>query len=288
MHKISVVIPTVGEKTLHNVLESLLNSTIKPIEIILSVHEDHYKLVRNFESNIIKILKNNVKGQVIQRINGFKEAKGDYILQIDSDIIVEIDSIELLLNSINEIGDNIAIAPVLKSTKLYTYKTNFTYIICKKVLALILDGKTNIKPGIITKSSIESIPPNYDLNLNNIQTEWLPGGCVLHRKKNLILNNYFNYNGKAICEDLFHSFYLAKKNIKLYINQNIVVQHIDNTNEDFQNLADLKRHLSNLYKIRKEFLYLVNGNSIRFHIWFIYFILKTTLFYLLNYKDGSK
>jgi glycosyltransferase involved in cell wall biosynthesis len=285
---VSVVIPTIGEETLINVLESLLNSTIKPIEIILSVHEDHYNLIRTLESDIVKILKNNTRGQVMQRINGFKETKGDYILQIDSDIILEIDSIELLLNSIDEIGDNVAIAPVLKSNKLFNNNNNLFYILFKKVLALILDGKTNLQPGIITKSSIESKPPNNDLKLTNIQTEWIPGGCVLHRKQNLILNNYYNYSGKAICEDLFHSFYLSKKNIKLYINKDVIVQHIDNSNEDFHSLDDLKRHLNKLYKIRKEFLYLVQGNAFRFHIWFSYFIFKQTLSYLLNNKDVSK
>ena len=48
MYKISVVIPTVGENTLSNVLEALNNSTIKPFEVILSIHEDNFDSVKDY------------------------------------------------------------------------------------------------------------------------------------------------------------------------------------------------------------------------------------------------
>ena len=38
----------------------------------------------------------------------------------------------------------------------------------------------------------------------------------MHKRENLILNNYFKFSGKAYCEDLFHSILLKKKKVKLY------------------------------------------------------------------------
>ena len=99
MYKISVVIPTVGENTLSNVLEALNNSTIKPFEIILSIHEDNFNLVKNYEKENIKIIITKFRGQVAQRIKGFNESKGDYILQLDSDIVLKNDTIEILLKN---------------------------------------------------------------------------------------------------------------------------------------------------------------------------------------------
>ena len=54
------------------------------------------------------------------------------------------------------------------------------------------------------------------------EVEWLPGGCILHRRSNLIKKNYFKFKSeKAFCEDLFHSFYLKKKNIRLFVNTSL-------------------------------------------------------------------
>ena len=286
MYKISVVIPTVGENTLSNVLEALNNSTIKPFEVILSIHEDNFDLVKDYKLDNLKIVLNKFGSQVTQRIKGFNESKGDYILQLDSDIVLENDTIEILLNNINLLGDKVAIAPVLKSTKNIVYpKQNMFNIFFRKILNIIMDGKSHLYPGKITKSSIETLPPSNDNILNNIETEWLPGGCILHRKQNLISFNYYNHSGKAFCEDLFHSFYLTKSEIKLFINKNAIVNHIDNSIDNYQSFFDLYRYFSKIYKVRIDFLKLINGNKIRFYIWFIYFTIKNTIFYFFKSKN---
>lgn len=284
MYNISVIIPTVGEKTLSNVLESLNNSNIKPKEIILSVHNDNYDKVISYQSVNVKILKNKTKGQVSQRIEGFKEAKNDYVLQLDSDIILEKNSIEILIENLNILGDKAAIAPVLKSNRIISNKSNL-HLFFKKIINLIIDGVSEVKAGKITKSSIETLPPEYNFITNNIETDWLPGGCVLHRKHNLILDNFYLYEGKAICEDLFHSFYLRKKSIKLYINKNAFATHIDNSCNNHKNFTQYFQYLKRLFKIRHDFLILINGNRTRFFIWFIYFAIKNTLFYFFKFNN---
>ena len=52
----------------------------------------------------------------------------------------------------------------------------------------------------------------FEKKKNLHEVEWLPGGCILHSKKNLIKKNYFNFKyKKAYCEDLIHSYFLKKK-----------------------------------------------------------------------------
>ena len=73
--------------------------------------------------------------------------------------------------------------------------------------------------------TISKIGTNYGVDVNYMnsalkETEWLPGGCVLHYNNSTIKNNYFPFSGKAFCEDLMHSTLLRQKNIKLWITKN--------------------------------------------------------------------
>ena len=54
-----------------------------------------------------------------------------------------------------------------------------------------------------------------------IETDWLPGGCILHLKNNLVMFDYYPFKGKAFCEDLIHSHFLKKKN-KLFITKKAI------------------------------------------------------------------
>ena len=43
----------------------------------------------NIAQGNIKVLKTNVVGQVAQRVEGFKIAKYEYILQLDDDVLID-------------------------------------------------------------------------------------------------------------------------------------------------------------------------------------------------------
>ena len=94
---ISVVIPTIGTRDLFPTLSSLNNSSIKINEIIISapfnnsLNKNKLQKVKN-----VKIYISKFKGQVLQRIEGFKIAKGEIVVQLDDDIILEKDCLELL------------------------------------------------------------------------------------------------------------------------------------------------------------------------------------------------
>ena len=100
--KISIVIPAYNaEKYLSQCLDSIINQTLKDIEIIC-VNDgstdrtgailDSYKLIDN---RIIVIHKEN-KGQSMARNTGMAIASGDYIGFVDSDDFVDLEMFELL------------------------------------------------------------------------------------------------------------------------------------------------------------------------------------------------
>ena len=95
--KVSVVIPTIGSRNLKKTLNSICSSSLKVNEIIISLPQDS-----NFEKTIYSSYKNlkfhisEFKGQVVQRIEGFKIAKNDLVVQLDDDIVLEKTCLELM------------------------------------------------------------------------------------------------------------------------------------------------------------------------------------------------
>ena len=256
--KLSVVIPTIGDRNLFPTLLSLNNSSIEINEIIISapiknkLNSIELQKIRNLKIHISKF-----KGQVLQRIEGFKIAKGDYILQLDDDIILNKNCIRLLFDELKNLP-NASISPNVflseNKNSIFSKKDSLK----QKIFNLISGLKLYNREGRITISGFESYPEissNSDLLT---ETEWLIGGCVLHHKKNLILNNYFNFSGKAYCEDLFHSLELRKNKIKLFIHKKASI-FLD-VNENKMDWNTFKKELFKDLRVRR-FLVLNNKLS---------------------------
>ena len=265
--KLSVVIPTIGDRNLFPTLLSLNNSSIEINEIIISapiknkLNRIELQKIRNLKIHISKF-----KGQVLQRIEGFKIAKGDYILQLDDDIILNKNCIRLLFDELKNLP-NASISPNVflseNKNSIFSKKDSLK----QKIFNLISGLKLYNREGRITISGFESYPEissNSDLLT---ETEWLIGGCVLHHKKNLILNNYFNFSGKAYCEDLFHSLELRKNKIKLFIHKKASI-FLD-VNENKTDWNTFKKELFKDLRVRR-FLVLNNNLSIT-RMYLVYF-----------------
>ena len=57
---------------------------------------------------------------------------------------------------------------------------------------------------------------DYGVEGSEIEVDWQPGGCILHKRENLILDGYFPFSGKAYSEDLMHSFLLRSAGVRLF------------------------------------------------------------------------
>jgi len=80
---LSVVIPTLGYECLNETVSYLNNGPNRPKEIIVVIPEG-FEVNAGFQTfKNVMILKSPFKGQVKQRIFGFKHANEKHILQLD-------------------------------------------------------------------------------------------------------------------------------------------------------------------------------------------------------------
>lgn len=122
MAKVSIIVPVYNvEKYLRKCLDSLINQTLKEIEIIcindgstdksLEILEEY----KNRDSRIILLNQEN-SGQSIARNNGIKKATGEYIGFVDPDDWVDLDYYEKLYNAANTNDTDIAVGGIIRVT----------------------------------------------------------------------------------------------------------------------------------------------------------------------------
>ena len=122
MTKVSIIVPVYKvEKYLRKCLDSLINQTLKDIEIIcindgstdksLEILEEY----KNRDSRIILLNQEN-SGQSIARNNGIKKATGEYIGFVDPDDWVDLDYYEKLYNAASTNDADIAVGGIIRVT----------------------------------------------------------------------------------------------------------------------------------------------------------------------------
>jgi hypothetical protein len=248
---VSIVIATLGDKKVSRVINFLNKDKIYDIsEIILSVpknKKNHLEHLVGRDKNV-KIVCVNRKSQVHQRIQGFKIAKENQVLQLDDDIYIKKNSIKILIKRIAQLNSKKCFAPIYKDFNgNYLHKNkninfNNLHLI---VLLLVFGSISKIKKiGSIDNALIYYGGFNYNDTCKYLEVDWLLGGCVIHKKKNLILKNYFPYDGKSFCEDLIHSILLKNKGIKLYADREAYV--LCKRKDSLNNLKQFKSFIMGL------------------------------------------
>ena len=212
---LSVVIPSLGGD-LSDTLDSVNSGSIYPDEIIVCLPNDAHFVKDALKYKNLTIVYAEQYGQVYQRIVGFKYAKGDYVLQLDDDILLDKECLKQLMASLKELPDSSTVSPCLFNTNgkpLYEGKKDGLLSIYYR----LINGKTGYKPGGITRAGTNfGVNPN-DVGSDVLRVDWQPGGCVLHKKENLIFKDFYPNKGKAYCEDLIHSFLLRESGINLFV-----------------------------------------------------------------------
>jgi len=118
--KISIIVPVYNlEKYLSRCINSLLNQTIKEIEIICindGSTDNSLNILENFASNDdrIKVINQTNSGQSVARNNGIEKASGEYICFIDGDDWIDLDFCEKLYYAAQTTNSEIAVGGMIR------------------------------------------------------------------------------------------------------------------------------------------------------------------------------
>ena len=253
----SVVIATLGEYHLSNTLKCIYNSTVTPNEIIVCLPPNQKINQKIHKKSYVKVINSDLRGQVNQRIYGLRLAVSDYVLQLDDDVLFENNMIQDLINVLIQ-NNNVCCAPFFlkknSSLPFYTNSNSFFKNLIYNFSLINYQGKiskTGMSYGVCETKS------------NMIEVDWLPGACIFHHKKNLILDNYFPFNGKAYYEDILHSKKIKELNVKLLLVSNAKL-FVDDPSEEiikqevFKNkfrAFKIKKYVFKQYKISNYYYY---------------------------------
>ncbi len=275
--EISVVIPTLGGNILNETIKRINNGSLKPAEILICIPENYTSLLKLDYFDNIRILATKFMGQVAQRAHGFKNAKFNYVLQLDDDIILEYNSLKNLVNNLKSIGNNSAVSPVFlfKDNRNDVYKIKSNNIL-KLIFYFFINGNEGFVPGIITRAGTEIGVNQIYIRNKNHKVSWLPGGCILHYKNNLIDYNYFPFKGKAYCEDLFHSKLIENKGVSMFVIKNTYAL-IDDPNLDNISYKSSLINICNDFKCRLVFIKKYKLSKFRFLLFYVFIFINNFL-----------
>jgi hypothetical protein len=267
---ITVVIATLGGGSLASTLTSLNCGTVIPSEILVCIPvEDAWK-VADLRHDNVKILTTDFRGQVPQRIWGFKNASSELVMQLDDDICVDSVCLERLMETLLSLGPKVAVAPALidQDTAMSVYRKPQRSGALLALYYWLMNGSDGYSPGCIDKSgsSVGVDPSLSDATLHDV--EWLAGGCVLHFKENLVLENFWTLPGKAYYEDVVHSCLLRAKGIRLVIDARARCS-LELFNQSSFRFGEFARNLYRDYLGRRYFMHRFSRQSPRMYLYYL-------------------
>ena len=147
----------------------------------------------------------------------------------------------------------------------------------KKYMNLLLYGDPKPKPGTISKSTFE-VPHNFfiDVDKEIESVDWIPGGISIIKKENIIKKKYFNFVGKAYCEDLIYSNLLKNNGVRLFISNKSFYQTELTDYKDLK-ILEFINFIKSDFEARNYFRRSINNPLLRFLI--VYFTLIINYFF---------
>lgn len=240
MSKISIIVPVYNvEKCLNRCLDSIINQTLKDIEVILvddgSTDNSSYICDEYAKQDSrIKVIHKENHGAAAARNTGMEIASGDYIAFVDSDDYIELNMYEEMMK-VNEIYDcDIVMCDCFKENK--NGRAVFTH---------------NIRSGYYDKEMLYDEYFPTLLMTNSVDYPPTISNCVCLFKRKLIVDYHLRYKeGMRFSEDLLfgsqamyfaNSFYYMKEECFYHyvMNENSV------TNTYFEDKWTLMKQLYN-------------------------------------------
>jgi len=220
---LSVVIPTLGGESLRATIMHLFRDTSVTTEILLCIPERESPRLQNLGIPGVRIIITDIRGQVAQRAIGFQKAASELVLQLDDDIQLEPDCLGQMVRFLEQAGPGNAVGPVYMDVNtgecVHRINAGFKGWL-QSVYAMIVCGAPW---GVARMGRATSIGVGYGVDWDHcsgkssVETDWLPGGCVLSYRGDLLLESFFPFSGKAYCEDNIHSLLRKEKGIRHWV-----------------------------------------------------------------------
>ena len=269
--KLTIIIPSLLSNLNEKWIKQINRFNQQKINIIISLPPNFSKsnkIINKFDNGIL-IIRSDKKGQVNQRQYGYKFVNTEYLMHMDDDIFISIKSLKILLNQFEKLPRKSSIAP-----RLIIKNDNNKELFLKKYINLFLYNDSNPKPGTISKSTFD-IPPNLPLDSNKSieSVNWIPGGISIIRKEYIIKNQYFNFEGKAYCEDLLHSNLLKNNGVKLFISNKSFYKTKVQNYKDLK-IQDFINFIKNDFKVRNYYRKTIKNPLIPFLMVYCFLIIN--------------
>lgn len=267
---ITVVIATLGGDSLAATIRSLNSGSLVPAEILVCVPAENAPKVAHLHGGTTNIVKTDFRGQVAQRGAGFQRASNALVMQLDDDLLLDKFCLERLAATLHLLGPKAAVAPALLDvqTGQSVYKKPAKHGIILALYYWLMNGPEGYQPGRIDRSGSSigvdpavSPAPLYDV-------EWLAGGCVLHYRQNLVMENFWPLPGKAYYEDVVHSSILAANGIRLVIDPSARCS-LELFSQSSLKPGDFFRNLYRDYLGRRYFMQRFSRQSFRIYLYYL-------------------
>ena len=274
---LSVVIATLGGDWINKTIDSLLSGSIVPEEILICIPEEYAHKVAHLSTQIVKIISTESKGQVRQRAIGFSKAKCTLVLQLDDDILLEKQTLYRLVQYLLKLGPGNVIGPIYYGKNsvicIHQIKGGFAGL-CKNLFDSVICAASwgREKMGTVTSIGINYGVDDRFCKSELVSTQWLPGGCVLAYKEDLILADFFPFAGKAYCEDVIHSYFRRAANNRLWVACGVRV-HIEEPEPEFS-----KGAVEKIIQIRRYYLKLIHGPQWRLSVYELFCKIRSAVY----------
>lgn len=231
---------------------------------MLCVPEREARDLRRFDAANVRVLPTAARGQVAQRAEGFRQAAQPLVLQLDDDLLVAPTCLEHLRNAILGLGRGSAVAPSLvdRDTGVSIYKKPSRPAWADRIYYWLLNGAAGYQPGRVYLSGaavgVDATVPGPEIR----EVQWVPGGCVLHYREELVVDAYFPFPGKAFCEDIIHSHLMTSRGVRLYVDVRAECG-VESVADSTFGLGEFRRMLIADFRARRHYLRLAARPSAR-------------------------
>ncbi|MDK9701574.1 MAG: glycosyltransferase [Sulfuritalea sp.] len=270
--RLSVVIATLGGDSLQATIDALNRASVVPAEILVCIPEHEAPRVASVAGPNVRAVITPCRGQVAQRAAGFREAVGPLVMQMDDDMLVAPDCVERLVETLAACGPKVAIAPALVDlhSGRPVYRKPDRPVLLQMLYYWLVNASGGYEPGKINRAGDPvGIDPGAGPAEQRIHdVEWLPGGCVMHFRPNLVLDDFFPFAGKAFCEDLIHSCHLRRKGVRLLVDAAAVCK-LETFYESSCGVREFSRNLRADFRARRYFMQLSERRTLRMYLFYL-------------------